>query len=423
MSINSTLTTIAAAGAGGGLSYWVNEILCTQSGGVIGSVFDASPDHVGIHARTNGSVSGAYITLNQDGALQAKNHLVIDGNSSCHANGLMYDASTDAWYTTIYDGARQLIGRFSGSPGGSFTWLKDLGHGGADTEHTAVQAAGSDIIFGVRISGRAGVCKVAKSNGNKIAYKSYEPQNLSITSATIVKGNEYTNNVTVIGTRFVSGVGLATVIGNLTKSLGNISSGKYMYQSWAYGSNAGKSEAVLDGSGNTYGQWHTYFWSTDSSGNLRFVVDQQYGKYVAFAWAQTGGYLLALTQSSDLVRINPANGLPLDGFRRGITGGDMKPISSPVNSELRIDEANNVAWFTKEGVNGELFIVKRPLDSSLDGTYGSFTLATNTIAQSTRNDVYLTNQPFYQQSESASQTTKTASLATDYRFYPALTKI
>lgn len=425
MSITSTLTTIGAAGAGGGLSYWVNEITFSGSGGVISSVMDASPDLVCVGARTIGaSNDGTFLVLNQDGILQNKTNNTVDGDKLLHPNGLLYDLNTDAWYTTIFDGSRQLVGRFSGAPSGGYTWLKDLGYTGADTEHTVMQPDGSNIIFSTRISDRVGVYKIAKSDGAKINFKSYLSSNGSTTNQTIAKGNEYTTQLPVVGTRSVSGYGSTTVIGNLTKSLGSVSSGFYIYMNNGFFSAAGRSEVALDGSGNAYGMFaETYFWSTDTSGNLRFALNNGYGKFVSYAWAETGNYLLALTEYGDLIRIDPVTGQPQDGQRRGVTGGDMQSPSTHQYSDLKIDEENNIAWYTKKGVNGEIFIIKRPLDSSLDGTYGSFTLSTNAVSFSNYPYIYKTNQSWNTYTEGVSQSDKTASISGDFRWFSSLQKI
>ena len=424
MSINSTLTTIAAAGAVGGLTYWVNEITFSGSGGVLSAVMDASPDLVCVGARTIGaSNDGTFLTFNQDGVLQNKTNNTVDGNKVLHANGLLYDADTDAWYTTIFDGSQQLVGCFSGDPSGGYTWLKDLGHGGADTEHTVMQPDGSNIIFSTRVNSRLGVYKIAKSNGAKINYVSYATQNVTFGSLKIAKGNEYTTQVVAVGTRYVSGYGASTTYGNLTTSLGSISSGGYLYQDNGWTQSFGRSEVALDGSGNAYGQWGSIFWSTNSSGSLRFSLTQGYGEFISYAWAETGDYLLALTKTGDLVRINPSTGQPKDGVRRRCRGGDIKPINDYGFSNLHIDEENNIAWYTAAGTNGEVFVIKRPLDSSLDGVYGSFTLSTATMAFSSRSDVYNTGQSFYNYSESSTQSNKTASTSTDNRWSSTVQEI
>lgn len=420
MSITSTLTTIGAAGAGGGVSYWINEITFSGSNGVIGSVMDASPDLVCVGARTIGaSNDGTFLVLNQDGILQNKTNNTVDGDQLLHPNGLLYDLNTDAWYTTISDGSRQLAGRFSGDPSGGYTWLKDLGYTGADTEHTVMQPDGSNIIFSTRISDRAGVYKIAKSDGAKINFKSYLSGNGTTNNVTIAKGNEYTTQLPVVGTRTVSGYGSTTVIGNLTTSLGSVSSGFYIYSYDA----AGRSEVALDGSGNAYGMFQTYFWSTDTSGNLRFNLNNFYGKFVAYAWAETGNYLLALTEYGDLMRIDPTTGQPQDGERRSLTGGDIQSITGHQYSDLKIDEENNIVWYTKTGVNGEIFVIKRPLDSSLDGTYGSFTLSTNAASFQDYPYIYKTNQSWNTYTEGASQSDKTASISSDFRWFSSLQKI
>jgi hypothetical protein len=66
------------------------------------------------------------------------------------------------------------------------------------------------------------------------------------------------------------------------------------------------------------------------------------------------------------------NGTTAQGLEVNISGLDMNTN----NSDVKYDFVNNIAWIFGHRNSDYKYIVKRPLDSSLDGTYGSYTLAT-----------------------------------------------
>lgn len=403
MSITSTLTTIGAAGAGGGLSYWANEIAFSGDTVFYQNKIHYSPDLVAftLSNTTSGGGSlntGCIITLDQDGILQDQRRFYTSQNSyggGFYPLDLLYDNDTSAWYSGWYYSGYNYVGRHSSSPTGGFSWIQSLGHTGGMTETPDLYSIDSSNL-GARFSAGSGPTrlKISKSNGAQQVYKQYaSPQNNS-------QSHNFSEGIStgfVVSQKSWSSKQVATIvpvsIDPNNDSSGSSKNGSFVYAQNSYDGELYSSETYISGvdsGGNfvgTMGYRGNNIYSLNPSAlSLRYYKSVG-STPVSFCYAPIEGVLWMLDSDGRICKLD-TSGQPVGGikYRTSFSGQANTPDWQV--SDLKIDEENNVAYITTIGTSMKnRIIIKRPLDSSLDGTYGIYTLSTQT--GQTHNDIYV----------------------------------
>lgn len=390
MSITSTLTTIGAAGAGGGVSYWANEIAFSGNTVFYQSKLDYSPDLIALTVSTTtsggGSLNtGTVITLDQKGIVQ--NQQRFSSNQNNYAGGFypldfLYDEDTSAWYSSWYISGYNFIGRHSSSPTGGFSWLKSLGHTGASTEHSNLYSLDSSNIVG-RFTNSSGATriKIAKSDGSQQVYKAYAN---TVNSTRMSAPNLSESKAFYVSYKNWSGIQAAKII-PVALDPSNDSSGSNLNGAFIYAQDTWEGTLFstqtyasgVDGSGNFWGVTGNTLYSLNSTATtLRYALSAT--SIVCFCHAPVSDVLWALDDEGRIFKIN-TSGQPINGTAYRVTFPSQAQTPNWQASELKIDEENNVAYIVTIGTQTKnRIIIKRPLDSSLDGTYGNYTLSTET---------------------------------------------
>ena len=437
MSITSTLTTIASAGSGGSVSYWINQAYIARAyGWAQPCKMAVSPDHVVVFGREqveNSYTGSGILVYDQDGTqLSTKLFWNNSGQSASdrtEPTSAIYDESTSTFYTPNYGpaGASQLSRWQMGSNNLLSSIYCKSGSGGSDTFPSEITSTGSNqVSYFSRdtlpsSSWYGTVYNVAyKSSGSHVMRYVIGGYNYNY-YPTCGSFEQYNSTPTYgyLGFQFYQ----SGLKGGVTKF--NLSNGT---TEW------GRRLQFDDGWGNNY-SGRPIAACPDDSGNVLCGFDFQGGNNPLILLNSSGSVVWSRSSDSEIIRIDWDNvndrWVILTAYRMSLefiypNGNTAQALETNIpaldmnygNSDVKYDFENNIAWITGRRNGDYKYIVKRPLDSSLDGTYGSFTLATRNsyIGTSYTYGYFWQNVSMTAYSKTVSTTNKSINQITNYVF-------
>ena len=387
---------LGKAGSGSGVSYWVNEAHISRSYGWSSSLgrIAVSSDHVVMFGKEqveNSYTGSAILVYDQDGSqLSTKLFWNNSGQSASdrtEPTSAMYDETTDRFYTPNYgpSGSSQLSRWQMGSNDLLSSNYCKSGGGTNDTFPSNITSTASNEVSyfsrGVLPSStwNSTVYNVAyKSSGSHV--KRYVIGNTNYNYYPSCGAFEQYNSTPTYGYLgfYFYQSGLKGGVTKFNLSNGSTEWGRRLQYDDGYGSSySGRLNAVCpDDSGNVlcgfdFSGGNNPLVLLNSSGSVVWSRSSD-SEIIRIDWDNVNDRWVILTAYRMKLEFIYPNGTTAQGLEVNISGLDMNTN----NSDVKYDFVNNIAWIFGHRNSDYKYIVKRPLDSSLDGTYGSYTLAT-----------------------------------------------
>lgn len=443
MSITSTLTTIGAAGAGGGLSYWINKASIASDYGWASTLgwIEYNEDYIVANASENHVTledGNVFLVYDHDGNNLSQNSYFSNSSSSrrTEAKSFFYDSGTSSWYSENYgpSGTVEVL-RYSDNSGLSVQWHV-TGDGYNDTFKGGITSLSSTEIGFVsrgQLPSSSWMCAVYnivnKSNGSSVARYTIGNYNYDYIPTAAAFEEHGSALYGYIGLYYYQSVLNGTVV-KINKSNGNIVWTKRLIYQSPYDYYSGRCVAI----------------STDDQGNVLAGFDFSGGNNPLICLDSSGNELWRRSSDSEIISIDwdhiNDRWLVLGGYRMGIHILNKDGSNGPrhavylnaigadmyySNSGVSYDFENNIAYINVNISGGDhKLIVKRPIDDSLDGTYGDYTLETtanNYIGTNYTDGYYLQNVGPSKYSDPITYSSTTTSYVNNYRIYHTKTDI
>ena len=394
MSITSTLTTIGAAGAGagGGLSYWVNKATITQDYGWQGTPgwIEYNQDYIVANAMENHVTAedgAVFLVYDQDGNNLSKNSYFSNSSSSrkTEAKSFFYDSDTGSWYSENYRGGDVEVLRYSDNPGLSVQWhvYGDGNNDGFPGEITSLSSTEIGFVSRGRLPSSSWNCPVYnivnKSNGSSVARYPIGAYNYDYYPSAVAFEKYGSALYGYIGFYYYQS-GLKGAVVKINKSNGNIVWTKRLVYSTPYDYYSGRCVAISpDDEGNVllgfdFSSGNNPLICIDSSGNVLWTRSSD-SEIICIDWDNVNDRWIVLGNYRMGIHILNRDGSNGARHEMNVSGISLDMYYS--NSGVSYDFENNIAYINANISGGDhKLIVKRPIDGSLDGTYGDYTLAT-----------------------------------------------
>lgn len=401
MSLISTLTMLGRAGSGG-TSYWINQATISAANGwsqTSGNIV-YNDNKIICNGREDIQTGTDYdnlFTYDLNGT-QVSANSVHSGSGSAgnyKVKSIYWDGT--AWYTEMYGSAGQTEyqKRYDYNAPTSTYWAMfgdnnndDFRGGFGPVDSTNVGFISRSFIQGGSRNSMT-YNKVNKSTGAMTArydVGSYTYDNYAA-CVDFAKYGSSPDDIFIGGYVYISN-GLRGTATSIAKSNGAKNFSKYIYYTDFEGAqSSGQCYAVCaDDSGGALYAFHftggrnplVYL---DSSGNVSWQKNTD-SPVIDIKWDDVNNnFVIMVEYRCSIIRCNNS-GTPIgDAFAIELTGYSFNATKR--TSSFDIDVANNIAYINASTSNADYrLIIKRPLDNSLDGTYGAYTLSSgNTSAQ------------------------------------------